>query len=154
MACILLPVADCPFRVWGRGMLLEFFPGGYMLSISNITPPIKYTLPFELSFSFFFSSLFFLFQSSSWNITTLGLIINSLAILWLPLVLGRSRVASHYGIFWPSFLDNHVVTLETSRKLGRVNFRKDFWRFYWGTGKQIGRYLNGASNYPRSLCEC
>ena len=83
-------------------MLLEFFPDGYMLSISNFTSPIKYTLPFELSFFFFFSSLFFffvLFQSSSWNITTLGLIINSLAILWLPLVLGRSRVASHYGIF-------------------------------------------------------
>jgi len=57
MACILLPVADFPFRVWGRGMLLEFFPDGYMLSISNITPPIKYTLPFEFPFSFFFSIL-------------------------------------------------------------------------------------------------
>ena len=64
---------------------------------------------------------------------------NSLAILWLLLVLGRSRVASHYGIFWPSFQDNHVVTLETSRKLGRVNFGKDFWEFYWRPGKQIGR---------------
>ena len=60
--------------------------------------------------------------------------------LWgLPLVLGRSRVASHYGIFLPSFLENHVVTLETNRKLGRVNFGKDFWDFYWGPGKQIGR---------------
>ena len=63
-------------------MLLEFFPDGYMLSISNISPPIKYTLPFEFSFFFLFTSC--LFQSSSWNITSLVLIINSLAILWLP----------------------------------------------------------------------
>ena len=52
-------------------MLLEFFPDGYMLSISNISPPIKYTLPFEFSFFFLFTSC--LFQSSSWNITSLVL---------------------------------------------------------------------------------
>ena len=51
------------------------------------------------------------------------------------------RVVSHHtmGFFLPSFLGNHVVTLKTSGKLGRVKFRKDFWVFYWGPGKQIGR---------------
>ena len=50
-----------------------------------------------------------------------------------------------------------LATLDTRRELGRVNFRKDFWDFYWGQEKITNsRPLADPyvlNSHPRSLSE-
>ena len=58
------------------------------------------------------------------------------------LILGQISTTEVLFKYWQRLLFD---TLETRRRLGRVNFRKDFWDRYWVRAV--------PSNSPRSLCE-
>jgi len=50
--------------------------------------------------------------------------------------------------FYDSLCHRQFATLETRRKLGRINFRKDSWDRYKGQGRGgggIGQQLTGTS---------